>query len=152
VPVRLLPSLNQYNRDFWTGGRDGELRIQRCSGCGYYIHPPAPVCRRCQAMSGLDPAVVSGDATVVTYSINYHPWAEGQKPYVMALVQLDEQADLRLVTNIVGCDVTDVAIGMRVHVTFESTGDVFVPLFAPAAPVTSAVPAGGARTPREEAR
>jgi uncharacterized OB-fold protein len=132
MPVRLLPSLNSCNRDFWTGGREGELRIQRCSSCGYYIYPPAPVCRRCKVMSGLDPVVVSGDATVVTYSINYHPWAEGQEPYAMALVQLDEQADLRLVTNIVGCDVAEVAIGMRVHVTFERVDDLFVPLFAPA--------------------
>jgi uncharacterized OB-fold protein len=146
VPVRLLPSLNQYNRDFWTGGRDGDLRIQRCTSCAYYIHPPAPVCRRCKAMSGLDPVVVSGDATVVTYSINYHPWAEGQEPYAMALVQLDEQADLRLVTNIVGCEVADVAIGMRVHVTFENVDDVFVPLFAPVAR------AGGAQQAEADAR
>lgn len=140
MPVRLLPSLNQYNRDFWTGGGDGELRIERCSGCGYYIHPPAPVCRRCKAMSGLDPVAVSGDATVVTYSINHHPWADGQQPYAVALVQLDEQADLRLVTNIVGCDVGEVAIGMRVHVTFERVDDLFVPLFAPVAPAGAAGP------------
>jgi uncharacterized OB-fold protein len=97
-------------------------------------------------MSGLDPVVVSGDATVVTHSINYHPWAEGQEPYAMALVQLDEQADLRLVTNIVGCDAADVAIGMRVHVTFENVDDVFVPLFAPVAR------AGGAQQAEADAR
>jgi uncharacterized OB-fold protein len=146
VPVRLLPSLNQYNRDFWTGGRSGELRIQRCGSCAYYIHPPAPVCRRCKAMSGLDPVAVSGDAAVVTYTINHHPWAEGQQPYAMALVQLAEQADLRLVTNIVGCDIGDVAIGMRVHVRFEQVDDVFVPLFAPVAAADAAgQPAAGAR-------
>jgi uncharacterized protein len=142
VPVRLLPSLNQYNRDFWTSGRDGVLRIQKCSHCRYYIHPPAPVCRRCKAMSGLNPVAVSGAATVVTYTINYHPWAEGQDPYAMALVQLDEQDDLRLVTNVVGCPVEEVSIGMRVRAVFEKVEDVYVPMFAAAAP-DSAGPATG---------
>jgi uncharacterized OB-fold protein len=127
----VLPSFNQYNREFWTGGRTGELRIQRCTECDYYVHPPAPVCRRCKAMSGLEATTMSGNATVITYSINYHQWAEGQEPYALALVQLDEQDDLRLVTNIVGCPVEDVTIGMRVHAVFEELADMHVPLFSP---------------------
>jgi uncharacterized OB-fold protein len=131
MPVRLLPTLNEYNRAFWTGGSEGSLRLQRCSHCDYYIHPPAPVCRRCKAMDGLDPVDVSGNATVITYTINRHPWSEGQEPYAMALVQLDEQADLRLVTNIVDCPFEDIHIGMRVHAVFEPVDDIFVPVFAP---------------------
>jgi uncharacterized OB-fold protein len=141
MPVRLLPTLNQYNRDFWTGGSEGSLRIQRCGHCEYYVHPPAPVCRRCKAMEKLDPVEVSGDATVITYTINHHPWSEGQEPYAMALVQLDEQADLRLVTNIVGCPLEDIHIGMRVHAVFEQVDDIFVPVFAPGSS------ADAARTP-----
>ena len=32
--------LTDLNRDFWTGGEQGELRFLRCQDCGYYIHPP----------------------------------------------------------------------------------------------------------------
>src|SRR4029077_15457929 len=44
VPFRILPRLTDRNAHFWQGGRDGELRFQRCRTCGYYLHPPAVVC------------------------------------------------------------------------------------------------------------
>ena len=49
----------------------------------------------------------------------------------LALVELEEQADLRLVTNIVNCDPAEVGIGMPVQVDFEEQADVFVPVFKP---------------------
>jgi uncharacterized OB-fold protein len=53
-------------------------------------------------------------------------------PYVVALVELEEQPGLRLTTNIVGCQVDDVTIGMPVVVEFEDRGDVSLPQFGPA--------------------
>jgi uncharacterized OB-fold protein len=50
-------------------------------------------------------------------------------PYVIALVELDEQPALRLMTNIVNCEPADVAIGARVRVVFEHHDDVWIPLF-----------------------
>jgi uncharacterized protein len=52
-------------------------------------------------------------------------------PYVLALVELDEQDDVRLVTNIVHCGPDEVSIGMPVRVVFEECDDVWVPLFEP---------------------
>jgi uncharacterized OB-fold protein len=56
-------------------------------------------------------------------------------PYVIALVELEEQADLRIATNIVGCEPDSVHIGLPVDVRFERQevdGEgVFFPLFAP---------------------
>ena len=43
-PFRILPRLDDHNREFWTGGAAGELRFWRCQDCGYYIHPPQPIC------------------------------------------------------------------------------------------------------------
>ena len=54
-------------------------------------------------------------------------------PYVVAIVELEEQPGLRLTTNVVGCEPEDVEIGMAVKVVFEDVGDdVFLPLFEPA--------------------
>ena len=53
--------------------------------------------------------------------------------YVLALVRIAEQDDVRLVTNIVGCDPDAVTFDMPVDVQFEHADDVWVPLFAPAA-------------------
>ncbi len=47
VPFRILPRITDRNAHFWQGGRDGELRFQRCRGCGYFLHPPSVVCPKC---------------------------------------------------------------------------------------------------------
>jgi uncharacterized OB-fold protein len=47
VPFRILPRITDRNVHFWQGGRDGELRFQRCRSCGYYLHPPAVICPKC---------------------------------------------------------------------------------------------------------
>ena len=44
TPFRILPALTDRNRHFWQGGRDGELVFLRCQDCGYYLHPPIPIC------------------------------------------------------------------------------------------------------------
>jgi uncharacterized OB-fold protein len=52
-------------------------------------------------------------------------------PYTTVVVELDDQPSLRLTTNLVDCQQDDVVVGMRVRVTFEPSGDVWIPLFAP---------------------
>lgn len=130
--ARPLPALTDDNRAFWTGGAAGALMIARCRACGYYVHPPTGFCPACE---GRDVAAepVSGLATVYSFTINRKAWLPGLAvPYVLALVELDEQPGLRLPTNIVGCDPEHVHIGMRVAVRFEAAEDLHVPLFGPA--------------------
>lgn len=131
--VRKLPVLNDDNRDFWTGGQAGELRIQRCQACGKYVHPPAPVCRYCAAMDPI-PTAVSGKGRVHTFTINRQAWSEDMKdPFVIAQVELAEQPGLRFLTNIVGCAPEEVCIDMPVRVVFEHEDGVWYPLFEPEA-------------------
>ena len=52
-------------------------------------------------------------------------------PYAIAIVEIEEQPSLRLMTNIVNCPVEDVQIGMAVRVIFEEHDDVHIPLFEP---------------------
>jgi uncharacterized OB-fold protein len=131
-PFRILPRVTPSNEHFWRGGAESELRFLHCGACDTYVHPPAPVCPDCYG-KGLVPRAVSGRATVVTYTLNHQPWVPApDHPYAIAIVELEEQAGLRLMTNVIGCPPEDVRIGMPVRVTFEAHGDVFVPLFEPA--------------------
>jgi uncharacterized OB-fold protein len=83
----------------------------------------------------LEPSAVSGRATVATFTINVQPWIPGfDPPYVVAMVEIEEQPSVRLTTNIVDCPPDDVVIGMSVVVRFEQYEDVWLPLFAPAGP------------------
>ena len=128
--IRLLPRLSEDVAFFWTAGADGVLRLQRCNACGFFIHPPGPLCPRCLSRD-LGPHEVSGRGNVETYTVNHQQWIPGGEPYIIAWVAIDEQPDLRLTTNLVGVEPDDVHIGMSVRVVFEHVEDVWLPLFTP---------------------
>jgi len=71
---------------------------------------------------------------VYSFSIVHVKLAPGfDPPYVVALVELDEQAGLRLVTNIVQSPIEAIHIGMPVDVVFEDvTPEITLPFFRPA--------------------
>jgi uncharacterized OB-fold protein len=81
--------------------------------------------------------VVSGRATVVAHTVNVHQWIPGSEPYVIGLVAIEEQASVRLTTNLVDVEPDDIETGMPVEVVFEQHDDVFLPLFRPAPTVGS---------------
>jgi hypothetical protein len=133
--LRVVPELTDRNRHFWQGGQDGHLVLLRCQDCGYFLHPPIPVCPRDQSKN-LKPEPVSGRATLASYTVNHHPWLPGfDLPYVVALVEIEEQPELRLTTNLINCPFDDIRIGMPLRVVFrhlsDPAGDVWLPLFEP---------------------
>jgi uncharacterized OB-fold protein len=130
-PIRPLPLVDDYSRGFWTGGAAGELRIFRCHACSYFVHPPAPVCPNCVGRS-ITAEPVSGRGEVYSFTVNRQPWLPTlPPPYVIALVELEEQAALRVLSNIVGCETDEVHIGLLVEATFIAQDDVYVPVFRP---------------------
>ena len=117
-------------------------------GGGEIPHPVAAALRRLRAI--LVPAVadlpalpvveilvaggVSGRGKVfsfVTFHRVYHPAFEGEVPYVVALIELEEGP--RLLSNVVGIPVDQVRCEMPVKVVFDDVAsDVTVPKFTPA--------------------
>jgi uncharacterized OB-fold protein len=134
----LAPTPTAESLPFWTGGARGELLISRCRTCRHFFHPPAPVCWRCRSLD-VAPETVSGRATVAAYTVNRQPWIPGfEPPYIVAMVELVEEPDVRLTTNVVDIAIDDMRIGLEVEVFFEewAVGEdedpVWVPLFRPA--------------------
>jgi uncharacterized OB-fold protein len=129
---RRLPKLTPETAFFWTSGADGHLRIQRCGDCGHYQHPPFARCPVCGS-EDVAPAIVSGRGRIATYTVNHEPWYPGLAvPFVFAAVELEEQAELYVFTNI-DMPATEVRIGTPVSVYFDHCEDVWLPLFRPAA-------------------
>jgi len=127
--VRPLPELTPFNEWFWTSGSDGVLRIQGCEECGRLVHPPVPICPYCRSRSA-KPTAVSGRGTIVGYTVNAHRWhPDFEPPYIIANVALAEDPKVHLTTNIVGCEPSDVRVGLEVDVRFEQFEDVWLPLF-----------------------
>ena len=127
---RMTPPLDDLNREFWTAGASGQLRLTRCASCRRWVFPLASVCPDCGGHTAYE--ATSGKGTVFTYTTNSHPYNPAVPiPYNISIVELSDQEGLRFTTNVVGCPPEDVHIGMPVHVAFEQHGDVFVPVFAP---------------------
>ncbi|HUZ09199.1 MAG TPA: OB-fold domain-containing protein [Acidimicrobiales bacterium] len=128
--ARMTPPLDDLNREFWTGGASGQLRLTRCVSCRRWVFPLSAVCPGCDGSTEYE--AVSGRGTVFSYTTNAHPYNPAVPlPYNISIVELDDQEGLRFMTNVVDCPPEDVRIGMPVHVVFEQHGEVFVPLFAP---------------------
>jgi acetyl-CoA acetyltransferase/uncharacterized OB-fold protein len=140
ITSRPLPLLTDDNEFFWTSGADGQLRIQECRSCAALIHPPQPVCRYCRSQT-MGIRVVTGLATLIGFTLNERFSLPGMPaPYVVAQVALEDDPRVRLTTNAVECDFSELGLGMRMEVVFSHQDDVWFPLFRPA-PDQTAQPA-----------
>lgn len=128
-----LPSPDDETQPFWDACREERLLIRRCAACGEHHFYPRPFCPRCWS-DDVSWVEATGRATLYTYSIvrsnDLPPWPE-RVPYVAAVVDLEEGP--RMMTNVQGCDESDLCIGMPLMVAFRPLDDEFVvPVFHPA--------------------
>lgn len=127
-----LPDTRGIVQTFWDGTQQGRLLIQHCDECGKQVFYPRIVCPHCggteltfQEHSGLGQIY---SFTVVSKPT--HPAFKAEAPYIVALVELDGGG--RMMSNIVGCPIEDVHIGMPVQVTFQPVTDtITLPFFSP---------------------
>ncbi len=86
----------------------------RCEACGKTFVPPVFTCDRCGSEC-FQPAVLSGEGEIVTFTQVYRS-SQGEKtPYVLAVVQLKEGA--RLATRIKNFEEKNTEIGKKVVVS-----------------------------------
>jgi uncharacterized protein len=106
---------------FWDGIEEGELRIQRCGGCGRLRHPPRPMCPHCSSLER-DYVVASGRGEVYSFVVHHHPPVPGREhPFVVGLVELEEGT--RVVGNVIDVDPAEVHVGLPVEVVFVTRDD-----------------------------
>jgi hypothetical protein len=120
-PSRAVPEATDLTSPFWDAAREGRLAIQRCGACRYYNHPPKEACDNCLS-TDLAFEDVCGRGRVWSWTVMHQKSVAGFEdavPYLTALVELDEQPMLLLVTNLPGATPGEFQIGDPVHVTFE---------------------------------
>ncbi|MCM3922626.1 OB-fold domain-containing protein [Frankia sp. AiPs1] len=119
---------------FWAALAEGRLAMCRCGQCGLWLQPPLERCRRCAGPTRF--VDVAGTGTVYSFIVQHRATVPGyldDLPYVVALVELDEQAGLRLPARIVGVDPAAVHCGLRVRAEFADLpgGEFTVAVFRP---------------------
>ena len=118
VPARAVPPQPAPDEDsagFWRATADGHLALARCTECRHWLMPPLERCRRCGGPVAWER--VAGTGRVHSYIVVHYPAVPGyvgELPYVVALVELDEQPGLRLSARLVDVEPTDVRIGQPV--------------------------------------
>jgi uncharacterized protein len=128
----MRPQVTPDTAFFWAGTAAGELRIQRCSGCGALRHPPGPMCPSCGQAGDGGYVVAAGTGEVFSYVVHHHPPVPGkQLPMVVALVQLPE--GVRMVGEMPGVRPDQVRIGLPVRAAFALVDDdLTLPAWRPA--------------------
>jgi uncharacterized OB-fold protein len=113
-----LPQPTTDSQPFWDGCNEGVLRIQQCQSCQSLRYPPGNRCPRCWSEEA-QWVTSPGDGIVHAFTVMrraYHPGLIREIPYVVAVVELAE--GVRIITNIVGCQPEEVAVGMAVGAVF----------------------------------
>jgi uncharacterized OB-fold protein len=132
--IKPLPQPTALSTPFWEGARHNQIRVQKCQACGHAQHPPRPLCGECWS-GDLQWISCAGKGSVFSYTVCHWPTIasfKGEAPYVIAIVELPE--GVRLTTNIVGCPLEAVKIGIAVEAVFEkATDEVTLIKFRPAA-------------------
>ena len=130
-----MPVPNDLTQFFWDGVKQHKLMILQCRACGHYIHYPRPICEACLS-EDLAPKEVSGRGTLYSHTVTvqaFHPYWIDKIPYVLATIELVEQADLKMPTNIIECREDQLKVGMAMEVVFEEVAPgLTLPLFRPA--------------------
>ncbi|MCK8673200.1 zinc ribbon domain-containing protein [Rhodococcus sp. HM1] len=127
---RRVPGITPDTADYWTGGATGRLRIQHCSACEQWQHPPSPVCRRCRTATHLASDAVSGHGRVASWTTNEQPWFPGQPvPFRVGYVELVEQPGLYVFGGLIGGADIDDPTDKPVVTRFQQQGEAWLPVF-----------------------
>jgi uncharacterized OB-fold protein len=128
--LRPIPLPDEVTAPFWEGCRRGELRMQRCAECARFRFYPRPMCPRCLSFAA-EWVRMSGEGTIFSFVICHAPVLpafQAQVPYAVALVELAEDPQLRMLGGVLDTPPEQLRIGQKVRVDFEEIeGGVVLP-------------------------
>ena len=109
--------------EYWQAAKEGRLVFQKCRDCGHVQFPPRHHCESCWKAE-LDWTQSAGSGEVESFTIVRRaplPDFRDKVPYVVAAIAVEEGP--RMLTNLVGDNALDVAVGDKVKVTFQPDED-----------------------------
>jgi uncharacterized OB-fold protein len=121
-----LPPLDDINRAWFSSLRAGELRIQKCEGCGRLRHTPRPMCPWCNEIAHRWEQM-SGRGRIWSFVVAHPPVLPvfaARVPMPVAIVEIEEDPRIRIVGELVeNIDPEMIVIGAAVEAVFEPVTD-----------------------------
>jgi uncharacterized protein len=132
LSLRALPAPDNASRHYWQSAAEGRLVVQRCTSCGVYQFYPRALCASCAGETEWVEA--SGRGSLHTFTVIRQNRSEAfaaLSPYAVGIVELEE--GVRMMSNIVECDVEELQVGMALEVLIlKAADDVGLPFWRPA--------------------
>ena len=116
-----LPRPTPLSDPYWSGLREGMIRVQRCNDCGQHVFIPQPACTQCFS-ENFDWVETSKRATVYSWTVVHRPVQPMFKvPYAIAILEFPE--GFHMMSNLIGIEPDRIEIGMEVEAEFVAQSD-----------------------------
>jgi uncharacterized protein len=117
----MLPAPDLDTEPYWASLADGRFIVQRCRDCGHWTWPARPICSGCHG-DNVEWEQPSGTGEVYSWIVTHQPYGPDLPvPYTVALVRLDEQADILVPGRFIS--EAEIHQGMRVRAVPERKTD-----------------------------
>ena len=113
-----MPVPTEISAPFWEGLKAERLLIQQCNQCSHWVFYPRRHCPQCLAHE-LTWREVNGEATLYSFTVTRIatlPDFADEMPQMLAVIELAQ--GVRVNSNLVGLDESEVKIGMRLQPVF----------------------------------
>ena len=113
-----MPVPTEISAPFWEGLKAERLLIQQCERCSHWVFYPRRHCPQCLAHE-LTWREVNGEATLYSFTVTRIatlPDFADEMPQMLAVIELAQ--GVRINSNLVGLDESEVKIGMRLQPVF----------------------------------
>ena len=118
------PIPGDIDKPFWDACNREELVVQNCKSCDRMQHPPKEKCGGCNSSDNLEWREMSGKGTISTYIVVHDTPVtilQAEQPFNVAVVKLDEDPGITMLSHLPGTATDAVPIGAKVQVEFETT-------------------------------
>ena len=125
-PYRVMPKPDEWSAPYWEASNEDRLVLPQCQHCKYFLHPLRQFCFNCSnPLPDIGYGKLSGKGKLYSFTLEYHAEINGfedKVPFITAVIELDDQAGLRVWGNILEADYEDLTLDLPVCAVWEETG------------------------------
>lgn len=125
---KITPSPTPLTDPYFSGCREGTLRLQQCDDCERFQFYPRILCSHCGGRE-LTWRATSGRGHIASFTVVHRP-LPGDYPNPLVIVLVDLEEGPRMMSSLADADPDAVSVGTPVSVDFASwSDDISMPVF-----------------------
>ena len=116
-----VPVPDELSKPFWDAVNEQRLIVQNCSACNRKQYPPEKVCAACGSADHLEWIPTSGRGRINGYVVSHDSRVrllQADQPFNIAVIELEEDPEIKYLSNLPGTPVDEVPVGASVKVVF----------------------------------